>query len=111
LPPGALLADNNQHEPAGTGAIVLRFTDGHWQDTPRLQSPTPCEPGNGTQILTKSWSLQSQPDGTLRGYETATVLTNECGDQNNVVKFPVVATRTGDVPPSVVLADPALFES
>jgi serine/threonine-protein kinase len=54
-------------------------------------------------------SYQPQPDGTLRGVGTTIVLTNECGHQGSVYKTPVVATRIGDVPPSVVVADPALF--
>ena len=108
---GALLVDNNQQAPSGTAAAVFQFTDGRWQDTPRLQAPAPCYTGNGAKMLTKSWSLQPQPDGTLRGAETATVLTNECGGQGTVVKFPIVVTRIGDVPPAVILADPALFAS
>jgi hypothetical protein len=38
-----------------------------------------------------------------------TVLTNECGNQGNVYRTPLSITRTGDVPPTVVLTDPALF--
>ncbi|HET9892377.1 MAG TPA: hypothetical protein VFQ42_17940, partial [Mycobacterium sp.] len=43
------------------------------------------------------------------GVQTETVLTNECGNQGTVYRTPVVATRTGDVPGSVTMADPALF--
>jgi hypothetical protein len=39
------------------------------------------------------------------------VVTNECGQQGAAFVTPVVATRTGDVPPKVVIADPALFVS
>jgi serine/threonine protein kinase, bacterial len=42
---------------------------------------------------------------------TRTVLTNECGNQGTVYRTPIVATRTGDVAPSVTVADPALFPS
>jgi serine/threonine-protein kinase len=52
--------------------------------------------------------LEPQPDGTLRGTETETVLTNECGNQGTW-RTPLSVTRTGDVPRAVVLADPALF--
>jgi serine/threonine protein kinase len=58
-----------------------------------------------------SLSLQPQSDGTLRGVQTLTVVSSECGDQGDVYKTPLVATRIGDVPPAVVLADPALFQS
>lgn len=60
--------------------------------------------------MTFAISVQPQPDRTLHGILTETVLTNECGHQGNVYKTPVVMTRTGDVPPAVVLADPALFQ-
>jgi serine/threonine protein kinase, bacterial len=108
---GARLVQENQQEPSG-GAVVLQFADGRWQDTPYL-SRSPCDNTNrpGTETNTVSWSLQPQPDGTLRGVQTQTVLTNECGFGGHVYKTPMVVTRTGDVPPAAVLADPALFQS
>jgi serine/threonine protein kinase, bacterial len=107
---GASLVDDNQQEPVGS-ADVLQFTDGRWQNTPYLADPAPCPTGtgNGTQTETFSWSFEPQPDGTLHGTQTDTVVTNECGRQGYVYKTPIVATRIGDVPPAVVLADPALF--
>ena len=103
------LVDTNHQEAAGV-AHVLRFVDGHWQDTPYLQPPTRECPGtNGIETTTISLSLEPQPDGTLRGVQTITALTNECGHQGTVWRTPTVATRMGDVPPSVILADPALF--
>ncbi|MGO9151839.1 hypothetical protein [Mycobacterium sp.] len=109
---GAPLAKENQQAPIG-GGTVLRFVDGHWQSAPVLQDPEPC-PGatNGktTKDETVAWSWEPQPDGALRGIDTMTVLTNECGTQGNVYRTPVSVTRTGDVPPAVILADPALFE-
>ena len=107
---GSRLADTNHNEAKG-GARVLRFADGHWQDTPYLHPPEQCRGTSGTvtDTSTLSWSLAPQPDGTLRGVQTETVLTNECGNQGTVYQTPVVATRTGDVPRSVTVADPALF--
>ncbi|WP_082973794.1 serine/threonine-protein kinase [Mycobacterium sp. E1386] len=105
---GAGLADNNQQAPAGSSDVV-QFTDGSWQDTPYLQDPAPCPNGKGSETDTISWSLQPQPDGTLHGTQTDTVVTNECGLQRYVYKTPLVATRIGDVPPAVILADPNLF--
>jgi serine/threonine protein kinase, bacterial len=105
----AQLADQNHQEATG-GGLVLRFVDGHWQDTIGLYSPK-CSGTNqtATQTETASWSWEPQPDGMLRGIETDTVLTNECGIQGTVYRTPLVVTRVGDVPPAVVLADPALF--
>lgn len=110
---GAALANENQQEPTGGGAEVLRFADGHWQDKPYLLQPTPCsgtnETGTGGDTATMGWSWDPEPDGTFRGVQTITVLTNECGRQGTVYRVPFVATRTGNIPPTVVLADPALF--
>ncbi|WP_369828129.1 serine/threonine-protein kinase [Mycobacterium sp. 852002-51163_SCH5372311] len=101
--------DDATHQVAGT-TDVLRFVAGYWQGAPQ-QERVGCRQPNGpvraTQQETLAWSLAPQPDGTLRGTETETVLSNECGAQGAVVRIPVVATRTGDVPPNVVLGDPA----
>jgi hypothetical protein len=109
---GSRLADTNHNEAKGV-AHVLHFADGHWQDTPYLHPPEQCRGTSGTvtDTSTLSWSLEPQPDGTLRGVATETVLTNECANQGTVYRTPVVATRTGDVPPSVTVADPTLFEA
>jgi hypothetical protein len=107
---GAKLADTNHQEGAGV-PNVLYFVDGHWQDTPYLQPPKQC-PGTNTKTTdteSTSWTLEPQPDGTLRGIVTGTALTNECGNQGTVWRSPIVATRVGDVPPGVILADPTLF--
>jgi serine/threonine protein kinase, bacterial len=76
-----------------------------------LQEPKPCLGTNGpvTFTATYGWSWEPQPDGTLRGVGTGTILTNECGSQGTVWRTPMVVTRVGDVPPGVILADPALF--
>jgi serine/threonine protein kinase, bacterial len=106
------LADNNQQIPTGA-ADVLQFSDGRWQDTPALEMSQPCSPGNGTNNETVSWSLEPQPNGTLTGDQTVTILDGNCGPHDaapgDVYKTTFVLTRTGDVPPSVILADPALF--
>jgi len=104
---GAQLSDTNQQEPVGVGR-VLRFNDGHWQATPHLET-TQFVTTNRQSIARVSWSWDPQPDGTLRGVDTQTVLTNEDGDQGEVFQTPLVMTRVGDVPPAAVLADPGLF--
>ncbi|MGH3561534.1 MAG: hypothetical protein ACRDTN_06985 [Mycobacterium sp.] len=107
---GSQLADTNHQETTGV-ALVVHFADGHWQNTPTFQPPTQCPGTNGTvtDTETHSWSFEPQPDGTLRGVLTITVLTNECGNQGTVWRTPMVVTRMGDVPPTVILADPTLF--
>jgi serine/threonine-protein kinase len=108
---GATLADDNHQEATGE-ALVLRFADGRWQTTPYLRPAVKCAGatnGNITEAGTFRWSLEPQPYGTLRGVATDTALTNGCARQGNVWQTPLVLTRQGDVPPSVVIADPALF--
>jgi serine/threonine protein kinase, bacterial len=114
------LADNNQQIPSGSSEEVLQFADGRWQDTPSLLNPQRCEDeyygpekirgGDAADTATVSWSLEPQADGTLHGVATRTIITDGCGKLGKVYKTPIVATRVGDVPPAVVLADPALFQ-
>jgi serine/threonine-protein kinase len=106
--------DNVNHQgekTTGTGNTgVLHFVDGHWQSAPReLQTQCRAAPGTqtATQVETVVWSLTPQPDGTLHGVQTQTVQSNECGAQGAMLRIPVVATRVGDVPPGVAVADPA----
>jgi serine/threonine-protein kinase len=107
---GSELADNNQQEGTGTTS-VLHFEDGHWQGTLTLQAPMPCHRTNqpGQDDETRLWSWDPQAGGTLRGLQIGTMISNGCGDQGTVYRTPFVATRTGDVAPSVIVADPALF--
>ena len=108
---GSELDESNQQEGTGT-TMVLRFVDGHWQGTPDLQAPSQCD-GTKQGIAddeTRLWSWDPQSDGTFRGIEVGTILSNECGNQGTVYRTPFIATRTGDVAPSVVVADPALFD-
>jgi serine/threonine protein kinase, bacterial len=105
--------DDANHQIASTTdgghTDTLRFAAGYWQGSPQ-QERLGCIQPNGqvraTQQETVAWSLAPQADGTLRGTETDTVLSNECGAQGAVVRVPVVATRVGDAPASVALADP-----
>ncbi|BBZ52819.1 serine/threonine protein kinase [Mycobacterium heidelbergense] len=106
--------DDANHQTASTTdgghTDTLRFVGGYWQGTPQQQR-VGCTQPNGqvraTQQETVAWSLAPQADGTLRGTVTETVLSNECGAQGAVVRVPVVASRTGDVPAGVNVADPA----
>jgi serine/threonine protein kinase, bacterial len=106
--------DNTDHDAAkttGSGNTgVLHFVDGHWQSAPR-ELQTQCRGAHGTQTSTQAetvvWSLTPQPDGTLRGVQTQTVQSNECGAQGATLRIPVVASRVGDVPAGVKVADPA----
>jgi len=105
--------DDATHQWAKTtgngNAGVLHFVDGQWQGEPR-QIQVQCRAARGGPMTTQSetvvWSLTPQSDGTLRGVQTQTVQSNECGSQGATLRIPVVATRTGDDPPNVPIADP-----
>jgi serine/threonine-protein kinase len=105
--------DDATHQVASTAdggqSDTLRFVAGYWQGAP-AQERVGCTQANGpvhaTQAETVAWSLAPQPDGSLRGVETETVTSNECGAQGAVVRVPVVATRVGDAPPKLALPDP-----
>ncbi len=110
------MLDANNHQVASTPAHIadFHFVDGHWARTPvqvQVQYPR-ClgadgKVAAGADTRTVAWSLDPQPDGTLRGVLTNTGLTNECGNEGMVWQTPVVATRTGDAPAGVAMADPA----
>jgi serine/threonine protein kinase, bacterial len=107
---GSQLAESNQQEGTGTTSVV-HFADGHWQSTPTLQAPMECQKTNqpGRDDETRLWSWDPQSDGKFRGLQIGTILSNGCGTQGTVYRTPFVATRTGDVAASVIVADPVLF--
>jgi serine/threonine protein kinase, bacterial len=115
---GAKLDEVNHREAQKGRGDVLRFDSGHWQDSP-FTVLIPCNvvrvradlapTANFTAI--QSWSWDPQPDGTLKGEDDQKLTDSDCGDMPyREALSPFVATRVGDVPPGVVLADPALFE-
>ncbi|MBS4730652.1 serine/threonine protein kinase [Mycobacterium sp. SM1] len=113
---GTELDVNNHHVVSNPGDTAeFHFVDGHWQRTPvqtHVQLPH-CLGADGKSVVAgvntamATWSFKPQLDGTLRGGMTGTILTNECGNQGEVIQAPLVATRMGDVPPGVSVADPA----
>ncbi len=106
---GSGLAENNHLVTTGS-AIAVEFIEDAWQNTPTLLVPRPCSGDDEkTHNSTTNWSFQPQPDGTLKGFQTSTILTDECGLKGYVYKTPINITWTGDVPPTVTVADPNLF--
>ncbi|MEY8013568.1 serine/threonine-protein kinase [Mycobacterium servetii] len=110
--------DANDHRVPSTPADtdIVRFTGNRWQDRTPRHSQRPYQrclgtdgksvvAGTDTEVI--AWTWEPRPDGTLRGVSTDTVLTNQCGNRGDVFQTPFVATRTGDVPPGVTVADPA----
>jgi len=108
---GVLLGDNDhtQAKSPGGAPVVLDFRDGRWLSRPE-QTTFPCIGPNGvtgmhdtTQVL----SLRPQPQGELAGEMTVTVQSNECAQKGGVLRAPVVATLSGEVPTAVAVPDPA----
>jgi len=110
---GASLAETNQREASGVASVVLEFIDGRWQSSPpgRLLAPDPCPLGAASDQSNRNWSVEPEPEGTLRGVQTDTVVSDQCGLRGSEYTTPMAVTRTGDVPPAVILADPSLFLS
>jgi len=103
-------ANLNQAPKIPGSTDVFRFIDGHWQDAPaRYSGDRACHGIPVAMVGHSSWT--PQPDGTFQGVQTATVQTNVCGSQGDVYQVPFVATRIGDVPSSVTVADPAFVEA
>ncbi|MFV8315802.1 serine/threonine-protein kinase [Mycobacterium sp. 23] len=106
--------DDGTHQVADTTdggeTDTLKFAAGYWQGASqqiRISCHQANQAGQNTQQETVALSLALQSDGTLRGVQTETVGSNECGAQGAVLRVPVVATRVGDVPANLPLADPA----
>jgi serine/threonine-protein kinase len=94
-------------------STILGFLDGHWRDAvPPEQINAPnclAEDGSigpGTDAAVIVWSLEPQADGTLRGVQTMTAIGNRCGLRGVMDESSFVATRVGDVPTGVAVADP-----
>lgn len=104
---GTDLSATNHQEAAGH-ADALHFTNGHWENA-SATAPSQCSGQNASNTVAFGWSWVPQTDGTLRGVQTSNVVTNECGYQGEIYEVPFVATRVGDVPPGVTIADPAFF--
>lgn len=105
---GAELDTVNPAEATGNAA-VLRFAADRWSDTAPLiriacgSSPTP-------EVTVQSVrTMEPLPDGTLRGVDRLTFTSSECGNEGMWIDYPFTATRTGDVPERVVIADPTMF--
>jgi len=107
---GTLLDDNDHTQAKSPGGepVILDFRDGRWLSRPQ-KSTFPCIGRNGVRgmhAITQVLSLRPQPQGELVGEMTITVQSNECAQQGAVLRAPAVVTRSGDVPPAVIVPVP-----
>ena len=112
----SIALDDKNHQIASTplSAGQWRFTNGQWQRPPEksrekreLCGIVGSEFVPGEQTLRDESVLTPQPDGTLRGLLTTTVISSECGSEGMVWRVPYTVTRVGDVSPGLPLADPS----
>jgi len=108
---GTQLSDTN-HRVAGGDNAFFRFRNGAWIEDPD-QTYYICDSGPGAikVLVTAVISLAPQADGTLKGMETDTLISDSTcggrrGTQGDLIQYPILAKRIGNVPPGVV-ADPA----
>lgn len=112
---GTRLADSDHSkadEPAVTS--ILRFVDGRWISDPektRLTNDYCSIDDEGKDVAGFNSAvvvriLEPQPDSTLRASITTTDTSSECGTEGRVVQQHPVATRVGDVPAQILVADP-----
>jgi serine/threonine-protein kinase len=109
--------DDKTHTVADTPSVTRQwhFVNGQWVTSPdRERSPMDdCSfddegnPKAGADTISHTKWLEPQPDGTLRGMLSMTTVSSECGREGGVHRIPLIATRIGDVPPGVVVADPS----
>ncbi|QUR66914.1 serine/threonine-protein kinase [Mycobacterium spongiae] len=108
---GTLLDDDDHTRAKSAGRsrpLVLRFGDGQWKSRPETVQ-FPCVGPDGrqsSQSTTQVLSLGPQPEGHLVGEVVVTVHSNECGQQDAVIRVPVVASRSGDLPPALTGPNP-----
>lgn len=106
-----LQLDDTDHARARSPAgepVVLDLRDGRWLSRPEMDN-FPCigpHGARGTHVTTQVLSLRPQQQGDLVGELTVTVQSNECGQLGSVLRAPVVAALSGEVPSDVILPDP-----
>jgi len=112
--------DDKNHQIAMTPLTTrqLHFVNGQWQKLPEKDRETRqnCmveddKTVDGDETVLWTVSLTPQSDGTLRGLSTGTVISSECGEEGAVHTFPFTATRVGDVPSGVTVADPSTVDA
>ncbi|OBK40316.1 hypothetical protein A5658_22040 [Mycobacterium sp. 1245111.1] len=108
--------DASNHQEASGASDVLQFAAGQWKNSPMKRivecrvvargAPNPDE----KVVAEHQMEYTPQPDATLHGVQTIDS-PGGCGDIPKVFKYPFIATRVGPIPESVIVADPALFQS
>jgi hypothetical protein len=108
--------DDKNHQIALTPVVPAQFlfTGGQWRRPPEKsrENRDLCHLSDGKfvpgeQTVQDESALTPQPDGSLRGLLTTTVVSSECGSEGMVWQVPYTLTRVGDLPPGLPLPDPS----
>ena len=115
----SLTLDDKNHQIAYTpiSSSQWRLVGGQWRhaagvpNTSREQRDL-CYLRNGEfvpgeQTIQDEPAMTPQPDGTLAGLLTTTVVSSECGSEGMVWQSHYTMTRVGDVPSGLPLPDPS----
>jgi len=112
----AVKLDDETHLKAATGTPdvaalftkALQYVDGKWRELPPETETRSCSssPDVSAKYATQ-WTLARRADGAFAGDQRTVITSNECATQGLTMTLPIVATRTGDVPQGVNVADPA----
>jgi serine/threonine-protein kinase len=101
-------ADHARARSPGGEPVVMDFRDGRWLSRPETDNIDCIGPhgARGTHVTTQVLSLRPQQQGDLSGELTVTVQSNECAQQGAVLRAPVMAALSGEVPMDVIVPDP-----
>lgn len=112
----AMKLDDETHQKPATGPAEfaslltkeLQYVDGKWRELPPEAETRSCSSSSDVSAkYATQWTLARQPNGTFSGAQRTVVTSNECATQGLTMTLPIMATRTGDVPQGVSVADPA----
>lgn len=105
----AQVSPDNPQQNTGQ-AMLLELVDGQWtMPTLSPQPPVRCRKGPDADVMAIKWSFAKNPDESLSGVATGVIVTDQCGRSGWVYRSPITGIRTGDIPPTVAIADPVLF--
>jgi len=88
-----------------SASFVLQWIGHQWQSGYTSNNDCSGPIGDAKDKTSTVWSITPQPDGTFRGTRTYTTLSDECGDEGEVLAQPFTLTRAGPPPPAGI-ADP-----
>lgn len=112
--------DDETHQKAATGPAEfaslltkeLQYVDGKWRELPPEAETRSCSSSSDVSAnYATQWTLNRQSNGTFSGAQRTVITSNECATQGLTMTLSMVATRTGDIPQGVSVANPASVQN